>query len=334
MKLSHAMSRPAQHRQFDHLLICSPSGAVIDMESLDRGIQALGRYGLPVIEQPNTRRRDERFAGSNAERVAALNMGLGLSQSGLVMCSRGGYGLSRVLHALDLNALAGNCTRYEHLFCGHSDITSLQLALLAAGAPPSGLLHGPMVCFDFGAEQGPDAQTLTHFESAVFEGRVDVRWSLGEVSSHSAIEASEAEPYFVKGPVWGGNLSMLCSLLGTPYMPGIQGGILVMEDINEPYYKVERMLLQLLHSGVLAQQSALVLGDFGTLKPSAHDQGFGLASIIQNLGLDLQIPVFHHFPFGHCTPKACWFQGAEGKLSWFVDGELLKARLEQSIPPA
>ena len=310
-------------RQFDHLLICSPSGAVIEEDRLDRGIQVLNGYGLPMIEQGNTRARFERFAGTDLERTQALNMALGLPQTGLIMCTRGGYGLSRLLHSLDLHGMASSCARYEHLLCGHSDLTGLQLALLKSGAPPSSLLHGPMVCFDFGPEEGANPETLRHFDSAVFDGQVDVQWSMD--SKHVYSDGT------VLGPVWGGNLSLISSLIGTPWQPEIPGGILVLEDINEPFYKVERMLLQLLHGGVLSEQSAIVFGDFGNLKPSSHDQGFGLDSIITRLSEEIEIPILQQFTFGHCTPKACWFQGAVGEVSWKVHPEGLQAHLKQSI---
>lgn len=310
-------------RQFDHLLICSPSGAVIEEDRLDRGIQVLQGYGLPMIEQGNTRARFERFAGTDQERVQALNMALGLPQTGLIVCTRGGYGLSRLLHNLDLHGMASSCARYEHLLCGHSDLTGLQLALLKMGAPPSSLLHGPMVCFDFGSEEGANPDTVRFFEDAAFGGQVDIRWTMN--SPHVFSDGS------VLGPVWGGNLSLVSSLMGTPWQPEIPGGILVLEDINEPFYKVERMLMQLLHAGVLSEQSALVLGDFGNLKASTHDQGFGLDSIIKRLSEEIEIPILQQFTFGHCTPKACWFQGGVGQLSWKVNSKGVEAQLKQSI---
>lgn len=310
-------------KQFDHMVICSPSGAVIEEDRLNRGIEALGKYGLPMIEQGNTRARFERFAGTDVERTQALNLALGLPQTGLVMCTRGGYGLSRILHIIDLHGMASSCARYEHVLCGHSDLTGLQLALLKSGAPPASLLHGPMVCFDFGSEEGPNPETLSHFESAVFEGFVDVQWALN--SKNLFTEG------VVQGPVWGGNLSLLSSLMGTPWQPEISGGILIIEDINEPFYKVERMLLQLLHSAVLSEQSAIVLGDFGDLKASSHDNGFGLESIVQTLSEEIEIPILQQFTFGHCTPKACWFQGAVGELSWSIEPDGVKARLQQSV---
>ena len=201
------------------------------------------------------------------------------------------------------------------MLCGHSDITSLQLALMNAGAQPSRLLHGPMACFDFGAEQGADLVTVQHFQRAIHNKAVDIQWQAIGLKTHPHNAAQ-----LIEGPVWGGNLTLLCSLLGTPWMPSMPGGILVLEDVNEPAYKIERMLLQLLHAGVLAQQQAIVLGNFCEPKPGTHDNGYTLQSAAQFVQQQLgAVPLYMNFPFGHCTPKACWFQGGAGRLAVGTD---------------
>ncbi|WP_334119640.1 LD-carboxypeptidase [Limnobacter sp.] len=295
----------------NQLVFFSPSGALIDEALLDRASLQLQSLGFATAEMPETRLRVQRFAGDETTRCSSIEHAFKTQTPALLMATRGGYGLSRLLPTLNFPELARCLNEHGHLLSGHSDITSLQLALLNAGAKPATLLHGPMACFDFGPQEGVDAQTKEHFLRAVQHGQVDVQWHAPCAGLQSA-----TEKLHVSGPVWGGNLTLLCSLIGTPWLPTVPGGILVLEDVNEPAYKIERMLLQLLHAGVLAQQQAIVLGNFCEPKPGNHDNGYTLHSAAQFVHQQLgRAPVILEFPFGHCTPKACWFQGGQGQLS-------------------
>lgn len=306
----------------------SPSGALIDEVLLDRACAQFQAEGFHTQEMPETRLRVERFAGDEATRANSLVKTTESSPAAVLMASRGGYGASRLLPMLNFTALAAQLNTRGHILCGHSDLTSLQLALLNAGAQPHTLLHGPMACFDFGAEQGVDSLTMTHFKRAVQDHRVDIEWEGSAFGLQSEDQVQE-----LNGPVWGGNLTLLCSLLGTAWMPEITAGILILEDVNEPAYKIERMLLQLLHAGVLGKQQAIVLGNFCEPKPGTHDNGYTLQSaarfVQQQLGT---VPVLMNFPFGHCTPKACWFQGGAGRLRLGeVKGQGQTMRLSQNL---
>jgi muramoyltetrapeptide carboxypeptidase len=118
--------------------------------------------------------------------------------------------------------------------------------------------------------------------------------------------------------LWGGNLAVLVSLLGTPYFPEVKGGVLFLEDVAEPPYRVERMLTQLLHSGVLARQKAIVLGQFTEYKLTPHDKGFNLRTVTQWLSSQLRIPVLANLPFGHVPTKVLLPVGA--KVDMVVQG--------------
>ncbi|MGE2624494.1 muramoyltetrapeptide carboxypeptidase, partial [Escherichia coli] len=93
-----------------------------------------------------------------------------------------------------------------------------------------------------------------------------------------------------EGQLWGGNLAMLVSLLGTPWLPQIEDGILVLEDINEHPFRVERMLLQLYYAGVLAKQSAIILGSFSGSEPNDYDDGYTLETMVDFIRSRLDIP--------------------------------------------
>jgi muramoyltetrapeptide carboxypeptidase len=163
------------------------------------------------------------------------------------MASRGGYGLSRLLDAIDWPLLA-RAVEQGTRWVGHSDFTALQLGLLAhTGA---GSWAGPMAADDFGRadiDGGVDDVTAGCFTEAMS----------GELEAVGFRTAAGYDGLQVRGPLWGGNLTMLCSLLGTPHLPRprrVKGGVLFLEDVNEHPYRVERMLLQLLQAGVLGTQ--------------------------------------------------------------------------------
>ena len=106
-----------------------------------------------------------------------------------------------------------------------------------------------------------------------------------------------------KAKLWGGNLSVLTSLLGTPYFPEVKGGILFLEDVGEHPYRIERMLTQLLHAGVLARQKAIVLGQFTEFKLTPHDRGYRLNSVWSWLRRQVKVPVLTNLPYGHVATK-------------------------------
>jgi muramoyltetrapeptide carboxypeptidase len=114
--------------------------------------------------------------------------------------------------------------------------------------------------------------------------------------------------------LWGGNLTLLTSLLGTPYFPEVRGGILFVEDVAEHPYRVERMLTQLLHAGVLAGQRAVLMGQFTEYKLTAHDKGFKLPSVVAWLRTQMKTPVLTNLPYGHVQTKVLLPVGAKVDL--------------------
>ena len=117
-----------------------------------------------------------------------------------------------------------------------------------------------------------------------------------------------------KATLWGCYLSVLTSLIGTPYFPDIRGGILYLEDLAEHPYRIERMLTQWLHAGILARQKAIVLGAFTHYALSSHDAGFQLNTVVDRLRQQLKVPVLTGLPFGHVATKVCLPFGAQAQL--------------------
>jgi len=283
--------------------LIAPSGYPHNPEAMARGIARLEEAGHRVQGKDVLARRELRFAGSDAERAADINALADPSKPlpDVALAIRGGYGAHPLLPLLDYDGLRQRLGDAPLALVGHSDFTALQCALFAR----SGLvtLGGPMLGADFGAPQ-LDAQTWEHFWAtlAADEGR----------ASWTAPGTPDLE---VEGTVWGGNLAMLTSLIGSPYFPGIDGGILFVEDVAEPAYRVERMLYHLLHAGVLARQKALVIGDFTGSRSSEYDNGYDLDATFERIALVAGIPIARGLPFGHDAAKFTLPFGAPGRLA-------------------
>jgi muramoyltetrapeptide carboxypeptidase len=167
---------------------------------------------------------------------------------------------------------------------------------------------GPMVCDDISAPEW-DAFTLPDFWRCLAGPTHTVE---GQGSGNPRLEA--------EGTIWGGNLAMVASLLGTEYFPRIDGGILFLEDIAEHPFRVERMMLQLMHAGVMARQKAVVLGDFSRYKLGPNDNGYDFDGMLAYLRKTLPVPVLTGLPFGHIARRATIPFGAQARLVSQLDG--------------
>ncbi|EAA5581697.1 muramoyltetrapeptide carboxypeptidase [Salmonella enterica] len=266
-----------------HLI--APSGYCINQQAALRGVQRLTDAGHQVENDEVIRRRYQRFAGTDAERLADVNSLASLtSPDTIVMPVRGGYGTSRLLDRIDWQSLASRQQRNPLLICGHSDFTAIQAGLLAQANVIT--FSGPMLAANFGAET-LNTFTEQHFWLALRKAQFTVEWQ------------GDGPQCDVQGTLWGGNLAMLISLIGTPWMPTIDKGILVLEDVNEHPFRVERMLLQLEYAGILNRQSAIVLGSFSGAAPNEYDAGYSLESVYAFLRSRLSVPLITGLDFGH-----------------------------------
>ena len=282
-----------------HLYIYSPSGAVRDKAAFKRGIKRLQSLGHEVEVDADALARHTRFAGDDATRLAAIGRAAA-SGADVALISRGGYGLTRLLPHLPYKALARAISRGTQ-FVGLSDFTAFQNALLAQTGAVT--WAGPALGEDFGA-QAPDDIMEACFDDMVSGQGEGAGWRLSTACAQ-AVSTRKPGVWAQDAVLWGGNLSVLVSLLGTPYFPAVRGGVLFLEDIAEHPYRIERMLTQLLHAGVLAQQKAVVLGQFTQFKLTPHDAGFKLASVVDWLRRQIKAPVLTDLPFGHVPTKVC-----------------------------
>ncbi len=298
-----------------HIYIYSPSGAVRDQAAFRRGVKRLQALGHEVEVDEAALASFQRFAGDDATRLAAIDRAAA-SGADVAMISRGGYGLSRILPGIPYKRVAKAIASGTR-FVGLSDFTAFQLAVLARSGAVT--WAGPSLCEGFGARAGsvdgqeePDEIMLACFDDLLQGQGEGTGWrrpkereaDIAQAGTFHARRMADTAAFKVDdGVLWGGNLAVLCSLLGTPYFPVIKDGILFLEDIAEHPYRIERMLTQLLHAGVLARQKAIVLGQFTGYTLVPHDRGFKLASVVQWLRSQLKVPVLGNLPFGHVPTK-------------------------------
>ncbi|MFQ1061483.1 LD-carboxypeptidase [Bordetella trematum] len=275
----------AAHGQAGGIYLVSPSSAVADPATLDRARERLAAEGFKTAVDRSALAVHQRFAGTDKQRLAALTRAAAQKHP-IVMATRGGYGLTRLLPQIDWKAMADSGKR----FVGMSDFTAFNLALLAQTGAES--YSGATAVRDFGGKR-TDELTVALF-GEIMRGELEIL----------SFETRDADAVDARGVLWGGNLAMLTALLGTPYFPKVRGGILFLEDVGEHPYRVERMLTQLSLAGVLQRQKAIVLGTFTEYKLAAHDQGYDMPEVIKWLRREVKVPVISGLPYGHGNTKA------------------------------
>lgn len=289
------------------LQLIAPSSSPQDRNAIARGVDYFVRQGWRVTGQACALRQMQRFAGTDEERLNELNAlsrfsepmsdeQLKAKRPDLVMALRGGYGLSRLLDQIDFEGIA----RAKLCLMGHSDFTAFNLAYYTKTGLAS--YNGPMLSFDFGPET-PSPFMLKHF------------WNLIQ-SGTDTVGVKQAQPYRfeAQGILWGGNLTMINQLIGTPYLPDIRGGILFLEDINEHPYRIERNLYQLRDAGILEKQSAIVLGQFNGYQLYDSDNGYNFDQMVAHLRSRCQVPILTGLPFGHVRDKVTLPVGQNAQL--------------------
>jgi muramoyltetrapeptide carboxypeptidase len=286
------------------LLIYTSAGVELRRDALRRARDRLRALGFDAALDPSVRARHQRFAGDDATRLATLHRVADAAPS-IAMACRGGYGMTRLLDAIDWNRIAKSVDRGTR-WVGYSDMTALQLALLARTGRPS--WAGPMACDDFGRsddEGGVDDISRDCFVEAMS----------GALQAVGFRTENGFDGLHARGTLWGGNLTMVCSMLGTRHFPQVQGGILFVEDVSEHPYRIERCLLQLHQAGVLARQRAVLIGAVSGWKASPLDRGYTLKSAVAHLRSVTRMPVITGLPFGHVPTKVTLPLGVRVELA-------------------
>ena len=277
--------------------VFAPGGYDPDPTRLARARGHFAANGARVVDRLTVGGHWQRFAGTDDERLGWLRAVVDDPTLDIAMALRGGYGATPLLPRIDFATLATAIRTRGLRLVGHSDVTAIELALLARTGAIS--FAGPMASYDFGGD-AVDPFTGEHFWRAMREARVDATFEVPEATTTVS----------VAGTLWGGNLTMLTSLIGTPWMPAVDGGVLFIEDINEQPYRIERMLFQLQQAGVLDRQRLVLCGDFSGIRAAEYDDGYGVPDAIARVQRTTAVPLVAGLPFGHCPQKLTLAIGA------------------------
>lgn len=275
--------------------IVAPSGYAADPLAHVRADAQLQAQGCDVRHYDDPQARYQRFAATDALRLDGLHAAADDPEVDVIIALRGGYGVSRLMPDIDFKKLAAS----KKLIVGHSDFTALQMGLLCHGGAS---FAGPTISSDFAIE---DVSGITMRDF----------WRCLSGPSHCVrLAGSNTVDVDPQGILWGGNLAMLAHLVGSPWMPAIDGGILFLEDVNEHPFRVERMLLQLLYAGVLENQAAIVLGDFSGARTGDYDNGYDFSAMLEFIRSRTTVPIVTGLPFGHMRGKVTLAVGSRATL--------------------
>ena len=279
----------------DRIGVAAPGGP-IRRDMVDRGMAYLAARGFHPVAGRNLERRHAYLAGEDHERLDDLNRLIADPDLRAVWFARGGYGSARIVQGVDFTTLR----RSPKALIGYSDITVLQSAAWTEARLQT--FHGPMVT-ELGDPERFDEASLWSALSGSPGGR-----------SHALPAATVVRPGRGEGPLFGGCLSLLVSLVGTPYEPPLHDSILFWEEVNEEPYRIDRMLAQLRLSGRLANLRGMIVGRLVGCEAEDPDNELPLAEILATHLAGTDYPVVVDFPAGHCAGKVTLPIGREARL--------------------
>jgi muramoyltetrapeptide carboxypeptidase len=287
--------KPPRLKKQDLISIISPASAPLDASKVHRGVRYFESLGYRVTISKNVFNVNGYLAGTDEERAEDLNQAFADKNVKAIICSRGGYGTPRILDRIDYELIKKN----PKIFIGYSDITALQLAIFKR----TGLItfSGPMMAVEFGVESG---KKLDPFTEERFFDLVTSDKKIGAVKSHRDYRLSFKGKEKAKGRLLGGNLSLITSLLGTEFIPDFAGSVLLLEEVSEEPYSIDRMLTQLRLAGISRSISALVMGQFTNCAPEEPEKPHRTLGEIFKHDLFSQITTsVSNVPYGHLPVK-------------------------------
>ena len=268
---------PRLLRNGDKIAIVAPAGK-LQKNGLDEAIKELTAWGLKVILGEHVYDTDNYFAGKDIARLTDLQQALDDPSTMAVLCARGGYGVTRILEKIDLEAIK----KSPKWVIGFSDITALHLKLENQGIAS---IHGPMGTSFY---RGSDQSAIHLLKTLLFEGVSRI------VANEAGIKSGS-----VTAPIIGGNLSLIIDSLGTTEEIDTRNKILFVEEIGEKTYKIDRMFQQLLRAGKLDKLAGLVLGHFSEIDDGSQPFGESWREVISNITKPYSYPIGFGFGIGH-----------------------------------
>jgi muramoyltetrapeptide carboxypeptidase len=287
--------RPPRLKPGDTIALINPSNAIYEREPYRLAAESLQALGFRVREAPNLRARYGHFAGTDAQRAADVNAMFADPSVHGILALTGGSGGNRILPLLDY----GLIRRHPKVLAGFSDVT----ALINAVHAQTGLVtfHAPMGASDW------NSFSVDHFRGALVDAQPLLLANPREPGDSLVQRSGRITTLrggLARGRLVGGNLAVLSSMAGSPYWPAFDGAVLVLEDVNEYIYRVDRMLSTLKNAGVLQRVAGVVLGAFTNCGPGdGHYGTLTLDEVFDDYFLPLNVPVYRGALFGHIRRK-------------------------------
>ena len=294
--------RPPRLKIGDTVGLVAPASALTLPNELDRAEHWIRGMGLVPKRGEHITEQDGYLAGKDAARAADLSAMFADPEVRAIFAIRGGWGGARILPLLDWDAIRAN----PKLLIGYSDTTALHLAMAARGAAAT--IHGPNAASRWDKASWESLWRLAFTGEMPSLGGADLEAETGRIGR--TLTGGKA-----KGRLFGGNLTIISTLLGTPWMPDMTGGVLFLEDVNEAVYRVDRMLQQLKLAGVLDNLAGVVFGQCTRCDPEEGEQsGFTLDDIIHHHLGSLGKPAFTGANIGHVRNQLCLPHGSMVEL--------------------
>ena len=285
---------PPYLKDGDLIRIITPASH-IDHEAVLKAVQMLENSGFRVTLGEHVFATYGPFAGSDEERLQDIQIATDDPEVKAVLCSRGGYGMTRIVDRIDFSPLK----RHPKWYVGYSDITSLHLWLNAVCGIAS--LHAEM----------PLNYSNPGYSPLCYETMVRALRGEAEPVSWTA---SHEDSFKVNGPVIGGNISLIYSLNGTAAQPDTEGAILFIEEIGEKFYHLDRMLIAMRMTGMLKNLSALLVGGMENITEGEHVFNQTVEEVVMNIAGGFGYPVLFNFPAGHISDNRAIYLGRNASL--------------------
>ncbi|HEY4319979.1 MAG TPA: LD-carboxypeptidase [Gemmatimonadales bacterium] len=286
---------PLRLRAGARVALLAPSGPLVEHDHLRRGVELCVALGYQPVLMPSAGRVHGYLAGTDDERLTDLNMALTDPDLDAAWCLRGGNGMNRIVDQVDFAGFA----RAPRPVIGYSDITALLLALTTTTGVVT--FHGPM------ARAAMPRFSRQHFERMLTEpepaGRLDQLPPRGDTLVPERGRIVTVVPGRATGHLFGGNLTLLQALIGTPYFPDLSGAILFLEDVGEDLYRIDRMLGHLRMAGVLAGVAGVAIGHFSGMRHATPEGALRLDDVLRHYFEPDGIPTARGFPIGHVTEQ-------------------------------